>query len=176
MPRRFLHVHDCERPRKWRQTHSDEECEIYELESAAKRHASHEEPRTARYGDVVPHLATMEAFLQANGRAAERERVVVVLFYARDCAENLRIAARYRRLALRYGEEVDCYEAEQSAARPLLDELVVARVPSIQIFDGSGASRLARFDGLGPDRAHFRAAQLKAVSYTHLTLPTILLV
>jgi len=138
---------------------SDEDCEVYELELAAGRAESAgrdvvlERRRRflaigrlrwrRKYSQVVPQLSTMDEFLAANRRAADRDRLLVVVAYAQHCKACKRIASKYRRLALKYKGEVDCYEVEQGAALPLLRQLGVERVPWLQVFDPDHATRLA---------------------------------
>ena len=40
-------------------------------------------------------------------------------------------------------DEIDCYEVESLASRPLVDGLNVTKVPSVQIYDPDGVTRLA---------------------------------
>ena len=69
---------------------------------------------------------------------------MIVKFYSKRCRACLRIAAKYRRLALKYKDEVQCYEVEQhTAGRAMIEALSVERVPSLQIYCGTGVSRLA---------------------------------
>ena len=67
----------------------------------------------------------------------------MVKFYSRQCRACLRIAAKYRRLALEKRDEIDCYEVESLASRSLVDGLNVTKVPSVQIYDPDGVTRLA---------------------------------
>ena len=115
VPPRWQKVHECERPKKWRETMSDEDCEVYELELAAGRAESAgrdvvlERRRRflaigrlrwrRKYSQVVPQLSTMDEFLAANRRAADRDRLLVVVAYAQHCKACKRIASKYRRLA-----------------------------------------------------------------------------
>ena len=99
------------------------------------------------YSDLVPHLASIDDFLSASRSAVQQNKMLVVKFYSKRCRACLRIAAKYRRIARRYGEQVACYEMEQHAAgRELLELLSVDQVPTIQIFDGAGIHRLANLD------------------------------
>ena len=50
---------------------------------------------------------------------------------------------RYRRLALELRDEIDCYEVESLASRALVNGLNVTKVPSVQIYDPDGVTRLA---------------------------------
>jgi hypothetical protein len=115
VPPRWQKVHECERPKKWRETMTDEDCEVYELELAAGRAESAgrdvvlERRRRflaigrlrwrRKYSQVVPQLSTMDEFLAANRRAAGRDRLLVVVAYAQQCKACKRIASKYRRLA-----------------------------------------------------------------------------
>jgi len=139
LPARWRKVHDCERPSRWRQSLDDEDC-------AALLASDGAEPPVAAnaraYRSLVPSLDSVRAFLEANDRAAAAGKLLVVKFYSERCPACLRIAAKYRRLATDFGGAVDCYEAELKAARPLLEALGVTAVPSLQIFDGEGVTRL----------------------------------
>ena len=66
-------------------------------------------------------------------------------FYSKNCRACLRIAAKYRRLALDLSGTCDMYEAEHYSAESLLERLDVTQVPSIQIFDGEDVTRLAMY-------------------------------
>ena len=164
IPDRWRKVHDCDRPRKWRELLDDEDCRIFlrhrsdfeegpgaavriaELaakEATAKVDA--EVAATRKYTELVPTLKTMDDFIDANDRAVEQGRLVVVKFYSKSCRACLRIAAKYRRLALDLADYVDCYEAESSASEDLCMRLDVTQVPSVQIFDGDDVTRLAMY-------------------------------
>ena len=52
------------------------------------------------YVEIIPQLKTLDDFLKANAHAQSREKALVVKFYSRQCRACLRIAAKYRRLAL----------------------------------------------------------------------------
>ena len=95
------------------------------------------------YVEIIPQLKTLDDFLKANAHAQSREKALVVKFYSRQCRACLRIAAKYRRLALEKRDEIDCYEVESLASRPLVDGLNVTKVPSVQIYDPDGVTRLA---------------------------------
>ena len=83
------------------------------------------------YSDLVPHLASIDDFLSASRSAVQQNKMLVVKFYSKRCRACLRIAAKYRRIARRYGEQVACYEMEQHAAgRELLELLAVDQVPT----------------------------------------------
>ena len=83
------------------------------------------------YSDLVPHLASIDDFLSASRSAVQQNKMLVVKFYSKRCRACLRIAAKYRRIARRYGEQVACYEMEQHAAgRELLELLAVEQVPT----------------------------------------------
>ena len=87
----------------------------------------------------------MDDFLAACERGRKSNRLVVVKFYSKRCRACLRIAAKYRRLALDLQGSVDLYEAESSASQGLLERLDVTQVPSVQIFDGEDVTRLGIF-------------------------------
>lgn len=156
---------------------SDEDCEVYELELAAGRTESAgrdivlERRRRflalgrpgwrRKYSQVVPQLSTMEEFLAANRRAAGRDRLLVIVAYSHRCKACKRIASKFRRLALKYKGEVDCYEVEQGASLPLLQRLEVKRVPWLQVFDSDHATRLASQPAGVSD---FKRAEVKVLS------------
>ena len=113
VPHRWQSVHECERPAKWRESMSHEDCEVYELELAAGRTESAgrdivlERRRRFRalgrpgwrrkYSQVVPQLSTMDEFLAANRRAAARDRLLVIVAYSHRCKACKRIASKFRR-------------------------------------------------------------------------------
>jgi len=157
MPARWKNVHDCERPSRWREQLDDEDCKV-RLEELERGGASDDgqvvydvggssSGADSGYSDLVPHLASIDDFLSASRSAVQQNKMLVVKFYSKRCRACLRIAAKYRRIARRYGEQVACYEMEQHAAgRELLELLAVDQVPTIQIFDGAGIHRLANLD------------------------------
>jgi hypothetical protein len=153
MPARWKNVHDCERPSRWREQLDDEDCKI-RLEQLKSGDAQvvydvggSSSGADSGYSDLVPNLVSMEDFLSASRGAARQNKMLVVKFYSMRCRACLRIAANYRRLARKYGDEISCYEMEQHAAgRELLELLSVDQVPTIQIFDGAGINRLANLD------------------------------
>ena len=159
LPDRWRKVHDCDRPKKWRELLDEEDCEIFHMyrdefepgpgavvdikRAAARRLLSAEEKK---YTQLVPSLATMDEFLDAARTSEQNGRLMVVKFYSRHCRTCLRIAAKYRRLAVDLRDSIDCYEVEQEAASGrLLKKLDVTRVPSIQIFDGRDVTRMAAY-------------------------------
>lgn len=75
--------------------------------------------------------------LQASGRPpyARRRQVLREHF---QCS----YAAKYRKLALKYREDVVCCAILKRDESDLLERLEVATVPSVQIFDGERATRL----------------------------------
>lgn len=82
-------------------------------------------------------------------------------FYSKRCRACLRIAAKYRSLATRFHDELDCYDMEQHAAgRHVLEALSVSQLPTIQIFDGAGCDRLA---SLPCQPAQFAAVEAQIV-------------
>ena len=99
-----------------------------------------------RYQELVPNLVTFEDFLEANERAEESGKLVIVKFYSKKCRACLRIAALYRKLAMRHHEALDCYECMvQDSSRPLYERLEVKDVPSVQILDPQRITRLSQF-------------------------------
>ena len=101
--------------------------------------------KSRRYTEVIASLNTTDDLLKASARSSDAARLIVVKFYSKKCRMCYRIAAKYRRLALDYAEEIDCYEAASDDARELFEALEVTQVPSIQIFDGRRVTRLANF-------------------------------
>lgn len=157
MPARWKNVHDCERPSRWREQLDDEDCKVRldQLKSGATSDdgqvvydvGGSSSGADSGYSDLVPNLVSTEDFLSASRRAARQNKMLVVKFYSMRCRACLRIAANYRRIARKYGDEISCYEMEQHAAgRELLELLSVDQVPTIQIFDGSGIDRVANLD------------------------------
>ena len=149
IPDRWRKVHDCDRPAKWRELLDDEDCRIFnahrdEFEDGpgaavaiAERAAAEASERvdvegastSRKYQDLVPTLVTMDDFLDVNARADKAGRLVIVKFYSNKCRACLRIAAKYRRIALKFREDIDCYEMEQSVVEPtLLEALSVTQV------------------------------------------------
>ena len=60
---------------------------------------------------------------------------------------------------MRHKDDIDCFEIEQSVAgRALLEALSVTQVPTVQIFDGNGVSRLANMPCKPAD---FKAVETK---------------
>lgn len=151
MPARWKGVHDCERPARWRTSMDDADCKIYKEELRADRVAAADgmmrktSKPSRKYSDVVPQLITMDDFLEANERGRELGQLVLVKFYSNKCRACLRIATKYRRLAIDYEGKVICYEACLQDARSLLERLDVSAVPSVQIFDGEDITRLASY-------------------------------
>ncbi len=158
MPKRWAKVHDCDRPVRWREEHDEEDCKIYRDEQAREQRGGGAADSAGGgskpykyagvnskpgYTDLVPKLVTMEEFLKANAESSARGHLMVVKFYSKRCRACLRIAAKYRRLAIKHRGVIDCYEAELYASQDLLEKLDVSQVPSVQIFDGDGVTRLA---------------------------------
>jgi len=85
----------------------------------------------------------MEDFLAANAHGAAQGRLVLVKFYSPKCRVCLRVAAKYRRLAVDLQGSFDFYEVDVNAARALAERLGVAEVPSVQLFDGTDVVRLS---------------------------------
>ena len=130
-----------ERPNKWRELMDDEDCKF---EKQQKKLLLGEGKKiNDPYVEIITQLETLDDFLQANAHAQAREKALVVKFYSRQCRACLRIAAKYRRLALEKRDEIDCYEVESLASRSLVDGLNVTKVPSVQIYDPDGVTRLA---------------------------------
>ena len=140
IPMRWQKVPDCERPNKWREVLDEEDCKF---EKQQKKLLGEGKKINDPYVEIIPQLNTLDDFLKANAHAQAREKALVVKFYSRQCRACLRIAAKYRRLALEKREEIDCYEVESLASRPLVDGLNVTKVPSVQIYDPDGVTRLA---------------------------------
>ena len=148
MPARWKQVHDCERPARWRESMDEEDCKMYreELSAAGGTGMIADPPAGSRsYTDLIPSLLSVDDFLAANQRGAACNKLVVVKFYSNKCRACLRIATKYRRLALDYKEQMVCYEACLQDARSLLERLDVEAVPSVQIFDGEDVTRLATY-------------------------------
>ena len=121
----------------------DEDCALARDVAVAEAAAVRAGRAPQNYTELVPPLVTVADFLAANARSECRRKAVVVKFYSKQCRACLRIAAKYRRLALDLSEDVDCYEVESIAARPLVDALNVTKVPSVQIYDPGDIIRLA---------------------------------
>ena len=137
MPARWLNVHDCERPRRWREEFiDDEDCKTH-LEQQAAGGGGAAAPKSSNYTDVIGEIVTLDDFYAAAASSAESDRLFVLKFYSKSCRACLRIAAKYRRLATENAGKIDCYEAELNAARELFRELDVQETPSIQIFHGT---------------------------------------
>ena len=158
VPDRWKKLHDCDRPRKWRELLDEEDCRVFlrnrdafEQGSGAavqilEARSNAEAVETRKYTELVPTLVDMDDFVAVCAEAAAANRLVVVKFYSKGCRACLRIAAKYRRLALDLKSTgVDCYEAELKASPMLLDRLDVTHVPSVQIFDGEEITRLGSF-------------------------------
>jgi len=108
-------------------------CRIFQFEHAGKAKGS-----KPRYTELVPNLSTIEEVQAANDAAAKSNRLVLIKFYSTSCRACLRIAARYRRLALDFADQLDCYEiADSPESRAVFDALGVTQVPSLQIWDDS---------------------------------------
>ena len=100
---------------------------------------------TRKYTELVPSLNSTDDLLWASERSSGAKRLLVVKFYSKKCRMCYRIAAKYRRLALDYQNDIDCYESASDDARQLFEALNVTQVPSVQIFDGRRVTRLADF-------------------------------
>jgi len=156
IPPRWRGVHDCERPARWREVYTEDECELYDMEVDAGRVPSLAVDKVLqrrkrwralgrlklrrKYTEIVPQLETMEDLLAVCKRAAAHHMLVVVKYYA--STSSVRIAAKYRKLALKYREDVVCCAILKRDESDLLERLEVATVPSVQIFDGERATRL----------------------------------
>ena len=135
MPKRWSKVHDCERPKRWREEYvDDEDCQGYVSGEEFERRAG---AKSSPYLETIGTITTLDDFYAAVARSAESDRLFVLKFYSKSCRACLRIAAKYRRLALTYEGRIDCYEAELSASKPLFQNLDVQEVPSVQIFHGT---------------------------------------
>ena len=185
IPARWKKVHECERPKRWRESMSDAECAAFTGEeeeplvappapislppgelaaaaaasppeagkaakaaakdaaaAAANATSSRAPPPSTNYKDLVPQLVSLKDFIEANAISNVRDRLVVVKFYSRQCQACMKIAALYRRLAIDFEDDVDCFEVESIASRPLVRFLNVTKVPSVQVFDPQGLIRL----------------------------------
>ena len=196
IPDRWKNKHDCDRPSKWRELLDDEDCRIYQLHrdefeegpgaavaiaeraAAVADQAVEEEAKakltkevSRKYTTLVPTLTTMDEFLEANRVSAETGRLMVVKFYSKNCRACLRIAAKYRRLALDLSETCDCYEAEHYAAELLLERLDVTQVPSIQIWalnEKTVDTYPDNNDDFGPEKvAHWLKANINGRALMH---------
>lgn len=89
MPMRWMKVHDCERPVRWRETFDEEQCNVYlkglKAGSTLSRHAKEDAKgpmqtasRDSGYTNLVPNLKSLEEFLEANRRGAAHDKLVVV--------------------------------------------------------------------------------------------------
>jgi thiol-disulfide isomerase/thioredoxin len=161
MPARWAKVHDCERPTRWREALDDHDCQLLKEEETATR-TGRPAPAGTNYTELIPPLSSLDGFLAAAAASERRDRLVVVKFYSRQCRACRRIAARYRRLALDLAGDIDCYEVESLASRPLVEALGVTTVPCVQIYDPRDVTRLANARCLPTDFAkveqHVRTA------------------
>ena len=169
IPKRWKNVHDCERPSRWRETMDEEDCEVWrafgddadKLESkisipdvtlGSGAHIAGAESsemasamRPTTYRDLIPRIETADDLLTACARSAGSGRLVIVKFYSKKCRACLRIAAKYRRLALDYASDIDCFESCDADSKRLYQMLNVTQVPSVMIFDGRRVTRLAHY-------------------------------
>lgn len=159
MPARWAGIHDCERPSRWREALDEEDCKTWRLFSCATNPSAECEPFYGdndsskpvkkKYAELVPNINTMDDVVKANALAASRKKLVVIKFYSTQCRACLRIAAKYRRLALDFKSQLDCYEiADTAENRATFDALGVSQVPSVQIFRpnlGAEPVRLGKF-------------------------------
>ena len=143
MPARWKNTHDCERPARWREEMDEEDCEIWRLGGLPdENERAYDVGGSSRgtdsgYSELVPNLDSMETFLAAMRLSGSRNKLLLLKFYSKRCRACLRIASKYRRLALKYADQIDCYECEQSVCAPeLLQALSVTQVPTVQMFDG----------------------------------------
>ena len=157
IPSRWQRVHDCERPAKYREVLTEEDCAIYELELAAgrtpasvvdgvlerrRRWVRLNRPRWRRkYSEIVRGIRDMDDLREVCAAAAARNRSVVALsIYSQPERSNLRVAAKFRRLALKYQRDAACCEAE---ARSALALALGAEAPSVTLFDAERVTRVA---------------------------------
>lgn len=156
-------MHECDRPTRWRELMNDAECKawrnangledeedgwfpaaspapLFDFEDVEDDGLSSDS--IASYKDLIPTLVTLDDFLMASANSAASRRLLVVKFYSKRCRACLRIAAKYRRLAREVVDHVDCFEAEFSASRSLLQALDVGALPTVQIFIGEDVTRL----------------------------------
>ena len=105
MPARWLRVHDCERPARWRESYDDEDCRILALLGSADEAAAAatvaarraemqaaKEQRSREYKQLVPSIVTVQDFLQANDQANQQGKILVV----KVCARPPRAPSRRR--------------------------------------------------------------------------------
>ena len=151
MPKRWAALHECERPARWREKYDAEDCKIYgefgqdAVEGRVSTTIGSSIGKPRKYTDIVQTLNTTEDLLRVAAQSSGEARLIVVKFYSKKCRMCYRIAAKYRRLALDYESDIDCYEAASDDARGLFEALNVTAVPSIQIFDGRKVTRLASY-------------------------------
>ena len=193
IPSRWLQIHDCDRPQRWREIMDEEDCIIYRehgsdheyfrqspkednfdysqikhnfhppgqapaVDAAAAAAAAASEPGTSTHvtdvaaavapgRNLVPTLETNEGFLSACRIAARSDKLVLVKFFSKKCRTCVRMAPKFRQLAFKYQQDIDCYEMEQGAAGPeMLEVLSVTSVPTVQVYDGESVHRLASLD------------------------------
>ena len=156
MPPRWRDAHDCDRPARWREALDEEDCKSWRLFSCRDNPDAEEcmvfeaetPKRSVAYTDLVPNLYTLEQVLEAQAYSSQRGKLTVIKFYSKSCRACLRIAAKYRRVALDFEDKLDCMEISDNVeSRAVFDALGVTQVPSVQIFDGS--TRIGKFSAMG---------------------------
>merc|ERR1712216_148645 len=85
LPARWRSVHDCDRPKRWRESMDEEECHVMHKTAESPSTTS---PRTAHivfgYADVKP-LASMGDFEQACQRASHQDKLVLIKVHSKRC-------------------------------------------------------------------------------------------
>lgn len=177
IPRRWRLVHDCERPARWRERFSEEECALYELELDAGRTPSTDFDKVLarrrrwrqlgrlsgrrRYDQIVPQLTTTDQLLVSCERAATHDRLLAVKCYS--ALTSVRLAAKYRRLALKYKEECDFVAVDAVSGRAILETLEVQSVPMVLLLDAEAVRRVGECP-LSSDRSINAALEHKLLS------------
>ena len=154
VPRRWSSVHDCERPVKWREALDEEDCKIWRLHGEEAMQGLTNVPtkviaqqvnKPTRYTDLVPSLYSPSDLVSVCSKSSGLARLVVVKFYSKKCRLCLRIAAKYRRLALDLSQDVDFFEACDADAPELCSALKVRAVPTVVILDPKRVRKLAMY-------------------------------
>ena len=91
MPKRWSKVHDCERPKRWREEYvDDEDCQGYVSGEEFERRAG---AKSSPYLETIGTITTLDDFYAAVARSAESDRLFVLKFYSKTCRACLRICA-----------------------------------------------------------------------------------
>ena len=101
-------------------------------------------PAAAGKSVTVGEIVSVDDLLKACVMAQFDKRLVVLKLYSKKCRACAMIMPMFKRLARRQGTDVDCYTAEVVAARPLVERLGVASVPTILVFDPTDVTELSR--------------------------------